>query len=120
MSENSLQIYPSKKLAIATDKLKKNIFNPTKQSTVRAVVEDKKSETKTPLLIKFSDDFKDQKNISAFDELVFDICVSEQLKGNEFTTPAIIHRAIGGSKKNFHPAEKDKILHSIQKLSTTF
>lgn len=117
---DKFQIYPSKQLAVAIDKLKKNIFNPTKQSTNRAVIEDEKSKVKTPLLIKFSDDFKDQKHISAFDELVFDICVSEQLKGNEYTTPAIIHRAMGGSKTNFTAKEKEKILQSITKLATTW
>ena len=120
MTEKNLQIYPSKQLTIATDKLKKNIFNPTKQSTKRSVIEDKKSGTKTPLIIKFSDDFKDKKNITAYDELVFDICLSEQFKGNEFTTPAIIHRAMGGSKTNFTAKEKEKILQSVRKLATTY
>ena len=120
LEEHNLQIYPLRKVAILIDKLKTNIFNPTKQSTKRAVIENKKTGIKTPLLIKFSDDFKEKKNITAYDELVFDICVSEQLKGNEHTTPAVIHRAMGGSKTNFTAKEKDKILHSIQKLSTTW
>lgn len=115
-----LQIYPARELVIATDKMKKNIFNPTKRSVNRRIVEDKKSATKTNLQIIFSTEFKDANSITAYDELVFDICLSEQFKGNEFTTPAIIHRAMGGSKTKIYPAEKEKILRSVRKLATTY
>lgn len=115
----NLQLYPSKELVIATDKMKKNVFNPTKQSVNRAIIEDKKSGIKTPLTIEFSD-FNGKQNITLYDELVFDICVSEQFKGNQYTTLAIIHRAVGGSKTNFTAKEKDRILQSIHKLATTW
>ena len=120
MSDNILQLYPAKELAIATDKMKKNIFNPTKKSVNRRIVEDKKSATKTNLQIIFSTEFKDANSITAYDELIFDICLSEQFKGNEFTTPAIIHRAMGGGKKKIYPKEKEKILQSVRKLATTY
>lgn len=113
-----IQIYPPKKLVIAIDKLKKVIYDATDDSTARDILEDKKSKTVTPLDIKFSAEFKGE-NLTGFDELVFDICVSAQVEGNEFTTLGIIHRAMGGSKSNFYPAEKEKILRSIEKLSTT-
>ena len=116
---DKIQIYPAKKLVLAIDKLKKIIYDATDDSTERAILEDKKSQTITPLDIKFSAEF-DGENLTAFDELVFDICVSEQAAGNEFTTLAIIHRAMGGSKTNFTPKEKNKILLSIRKLATTW
>ena len=116
---NKIQIYPAKKLVLAIDKLKKIIYDATDSSTSRGVLEDKKSKTVTPLDIKFSAEFQGE-NLTSFDELVFDVCASEQVAGNEFTTPAIIHRAMGGSKTNFYPAEKDKILQSIRKLATTW
>ena len=116
MEENK-QLYPTKELVIATDKMKKNIFNPTKQSTARGIIEDKKSKIVTPLNIQFS---AEKNNITAFDELVFDVCISEQFKGNKFTTPAIIHRAMGGSKTKITAKDKDKILSSVRKLATTF
>ena len=120
MTEKNLQIYPSKQLTITTDKLKKRIFDVTDDSTERNVIEDKKTMTITPLDIHFSDDFKGANSITAYDELVFDICLSEQFKGNEFTTPAVIHRAMGGSKTNFTAKEKEKILQSVRKLATTY
>lgn len=118
--EFSIQIYPSKSLVITTDKLKQNIFNRTKFSTRRNIIEDKRKEkTITPLNINFPTTFNEKNNLSAFDELVFDICISEQFNGNMFTTPAIIHRAYGGSKTNFTANEKDKIMHSIRILRST-
>lgn len=114
-----IQIYPPKKLIIAIDKLKKVIYDATDNSTARAIVEDKKSQTITTLDIKFSAEFKGE-NLTAFDELVFDICVSAQVEGNEFTTLGIIHRAMGGSKTKITAKDKDKILRSIEKLATTW
>lgn len=116
---DKIQIYPAKKLVLAIDKLKKIIYDATDTTTERGIIEDKKSKTVTPLDIKFSAEFSGE-NLTSFDELVFDICVSEQDAGNEFTTLAIIHRAMGGSKTNFTAKEKDKILWSIRKLATTW
>ena len=115
----NVQLYPAKKLFVAIDKLKKRIFDATDNSSARAIIEDKKSKTVTPLDIYLSAEFKGE-NLTAYDELVYDICLSEQVVGNEQTTPAIIHRAMGGSKTNFTAKEKERILRSIRKLATTW
>ena len=120
MSENKTQVYPSRELVIATDKMKANVFDATNDNAERGILEDKKSKIVTPLDIHFSTEFKDKNKLTAFDELIFDVCISEQFKGNKLTTPAIIHRAMGGSKTNFTAKEKDKILQSVRKLATTF
>ena len=99
--------------------MKKCIFDATDNSSARAIVEDKKSKTLSPLDIYLSAEFKGE-NLTAYDELVYDICLSEQVVGNEQTTPAIIHRAMGGSKTNFTAKEKERILRSIRKLATTW
>lgn len=114
---NKIQIYPTKELVICIDKMKKNICNPLKKSKKRKIIEDKRSKTKTPLKINFSSDVED---VTAYDELILDVCISEQFKGNEYTTPAIIHRALGGSKTKLTTKDKDKILQSVRKLATTF
>lgn len=118
-NEKSLQIYPSKKIFMGSDKMKKRIFDAVDDEEVRDVRENKskRREIITPLEMHFTEEFKAEKNLTAFDELVFDCCISEQFAGNEYTTPAIIHRLMGGSKTNFSPAEKEKILNSVRKLS---
>ena len=117
--DNKFQIYPAKELFIAIDKMKKNLCDSTKNSEKRRIIEDKKSKTKTPLEVKFSVEVT-KPNLTAYDELILDVCLSEQSKGNDYTTPAIIHRAMGGSKTNFTAKEKEKILQSVRKLATTF
>ena len=114
--QNFLQLYPSKKFVITTDKLKKDIFDTNDDSTERDVVESERSDIVTPLDVRFSS----LGCLNAFDELVFDVCMSEQYHGNNHTTLSIIHRAMGGSKTNFYPAEKEKILQSIRKLADTW
>lgn len=116
----NLQIYPSKQIVIATDKLKKKIFDANYKDEESNVLEDKKLNLITPLDVIFTGKDKLKQNLTGFDELVFDICASEQFKGNEYTTPAIIHRAMGGSKTNFTAEQKDKILQSIKKLALTW
>ena len=115
----NVQLYPAKKLFVAIDKLKKCIFNATDDTTLRNILEDKKSRTLSPLDLYLSAEFKGE-NLTAYDELVYDICLSEQVIGNEQTTPAIIHRAMGGSKTNFTAKEKERIMRSIRKLATTW
>lgn len=117
---DKLQVYPSKKIVITTDKLKANVFDATNDSTERGILEDKKTQILTSFDIRFSEEFKGKNSITAFDELVFDICISEQFKGNQYTTPSIIHRAMGGSKTKLTPKDKDKILQSVRKLATTY
>ena len=116
----SIQLYPSKQFIFAGDKMTKNIFDLTKTSTNRGVLEDKRTGITTPLKIKFAEEFKEKKNLTVFDETICNACLSEQFKGNEYTTLAIIHRAIGGSDTKFHDADKERILDSIRKLAATW
>lgn len=118
--EIKIQIYPPREIFLGIDKMKQRIFDATDNNTARDIIEDKKSMTITRLDVWFTEEFKAEKNLTPLDELVFDCCMTEQAKGNEFTTPAIIHRLMGGSKKNFSFNEKDKILSSVRKLATTF
>jgi len=116
----NLQIYPSKKLVIAIDKMKQYIFKTGKPTLTPIIIEDKKTNTETDLTVTLSDEFKEEKKLSAYDELILDICVSEQFAGNEYTTPAIIHRAMGGSKTKITAKDKEKIMWSVRKLATTY
>lgn len=118
--EKNIQLQPAKELFIAIDKLKKRIFDATDDSTERDVIEDKKLKLITPLDIRFSSAFEGANSLTAYDELIFDICASEQFKGNMYTTPAIIHRAMGGSKTKLTTKDKEKILRSVRKLATTW
>lgn len=111
-----LQLYPSKKFVIPIDKLKKDIFDTNDNNTERDVVESERLDIVTPLDVRFSS----LGRLNAFDELVFDVCMSEQYHGNNHTTLSIIHRAMGGSKSNFTAKEKEKILQSIRKLADTW
>ena len=116
-----IQIYPTKEFVILSDKLKKNIFDVSqKDYENREIIESHKPLILSSLNIYFSTEFKDKTYLNGYDEIIFDACISEQYKGNEFTTPAIIHRAIGGSKTKITIAEQERILKSVKKLATTF
>ena len=115
-----VQVYPSKKFVIVSDKLTNNIFNANRKNSVEIdLVEDDFANIVTPVNLTLSDAFP-KNNLNAFDHLIFDACVSEQEKGNEFTTPAIIYRAIGGEKDRISPTAQQKILDSVKKLATTW
>lgn len=119
--KKKLQLFPSKNFVFLTDKLKQNIFDVSqKDYSIREVIECKKPLILTTLNIYFSTEFKDKPYLTGYDQIIFDACISEQHHGNEFTTPAIIHRAIGGSKTSFTITEQEKILNSVRKLATTF
>ena len=119
--KKKLQLCPSKNFVFLTDKLKQNIFDLTKKDYAnREIIESKKPLILTPLNIYYSSEFKDKPYLTGYDQIIFDACISEQHHGNEFTTPAIIHRAIGGSKTTFTIAEQEKILNSVRKLASTF
>lgn len=118
--ENKIQVYPAKKLFIALDKMKKRVFDTTDDDTELGILEDKRAALITNLHIDFSEEFKEQNSLTKFDELVFDVCLSAQFQGNEFTTPSIIHRAMGGSKSKTTSLDKERILQSVRKLSKTF
>ena len=119
--KKKLQLFPSKNFVFLTDKLKQNIFDVSqKDYSIREVIECKKPLILSTLNIYFSTEFKDKPYLTGYDQIIFDACISEQHHGNEFTTPAIIHRAIGGSKVKFTVAEQEKILNSVRKLATTF
>ena len=119
--KKKLQLFPSKNFVFLTDKLKKNIFDLTQKNYEnREIIESKKPLILTALNIYFSTEFKNKPYLTGYDQIIFDACISEQHHGNEFTTPAIIHRAIGGSKTKLTLAEQEKILNSVRKLATTF
>ncbi len=116
-----IQIKPAKEFIILSDKLKKTIFDVSqKDYENREIIESHKPLVLSTLNIYSSTEFKDKPYLTGFDEIIFDACISEQYAGNEFTTPAIIHRAFGGSKTKITSAEKARILNSIRKLATTF
>lgn len=51
-----------------------------------------------------------------FDYAVLDACISEKMKGNEYTTARIIFHRLGGGK-NLTPKMRKAILDSIERLS---
>ena len=115
-----IQVYPSKKFVIISDKLTNNIFNANRKNSAEIdLVEDDFADIVTPVSLNLSDAVP-KNNLNAFDHLIFDACVSEQEKGNEFTTPAIISRAIGGKEKDITPAAMQRIFDSVKKLATTW
>lgn len=119
--KKKLQLFPAKTFVFLTDKLKNKIFDLTEKDYAnREIVESKKPLILTPLNIYFSSEFKDKPYLTGYDQIIFDACISEQHHGNEFTTPAVIHRAVGGSKTSFTVAEQEKILNSVRKLASTF
>lgn len=119
--KKKLQLSPSKSFVLLNDKLKSKIFDLNeKDYSNREIIESKKPLILTPLKIYHSTEFKDKPYLTGYDQIIFDACISEQHHGNEFTTPAIIHRAIGGSKTTFTISEQEKILNSVRKLASTF
>lgn len=119
--KKKLQLFPSKSFVLLNDKLKSKIFDLNeKDYSNREIIESKKPLILTTLKIHFSTEFKDKPYLTGYDQIIFDACISEQHHGNEFTTPAVIHRAIGGSKVKFTVAEQEKILNSVRKLASTF
>ena len=119
--QKKIQISPATNFIVLTDKLKKNIFDVSqKDYENREIIESHKPLVLSTLNIYYSTEFKYKTYLTGYDEIIFDACISEQYQGNEFTTPAIIHRAIGGSKTKITVTEQEKILNSIRKLATTF
>ncbi len=115
-----VQVYPSDKLVIVSDKLTNKIFNANRKNSVGIdIVEDEKSDTVTSLNLTLSKEFPNN-NLTAFDHIIFDACISEQNKGNEFTTPSILHRNLGGKEKDISAAVQNRIFNSIKKLATTW
>ena len=115
-----VQVYPSKQFVIVSDKMTNKIFNADrKHSTGIDIIEDSKSNTITELNLTLSKEFP-KNNLTAFDHIIFDACISEQAKGNEFTTPSIIHRVIGGGEDRITPTSQQRIFNSIKKLATTW
>lgn len=116
-----IQLYPTKVLVILHDKLTKKIFESTFEDLkeVSGIMENKKDNIVSPIEFDFSE-LDGVKKFSAFDKAVFNVCVSEQIHGNEYTTPAIIHRALGGNESRFSTEEKNKLLDSIRKLAKTW
>ena len=57
-------------------------------------------------------------NLNQFDKAILQSAISEMLAGNEYTTPAILYKNLGGSCSNSLPDEmKNLILLSLEKLS---
>ena len=116
-----VQIYPSNQFVIVSDKMTNKIFNANRKNSADIdIVEDSKSDTLTELNLTLSNEFP-KNNLTAFDHIIFDACISEQEKGNQFTTLAIIYRAIGGGEDNkITPASLQRIFDSVKKLATTW
>ena len=115
-----VQVYPSNQFVIVSDKMTNKIFNANRKNSADIdIVEDSKSDTLTALNLTLSNEFP-KNNLTAFDHIIFDACISEQEKGNQFTTPSIIHRNLGGKEKNISPAVQQRIFNSIKKLATTW
>lgn len=125
--EKKYDVLPSKALCIPSDKLSKTLFTldeKTHRNMVigrkrKTIVEKEQSKTaETKFWLEFIKDCGlDQQlaPLNSNDLYVLAACFSEQIKGNCFTTDAIIWRNMGG-KGNPESKNVDEIRQSINKM----
>lgn len=127
----NVQLYPSYSRIEPNDKASKTIFNIDATSysqllngAIGYIVEKKGNDNKKEILTPFTLTSPFSDPLTEFDRAVLSVCISEYLAGNQYTTVAIIFRALIGKvgeksiclRKN----QRAAILKSISKLMKTF
>lgn len=126
------QIYPSKVRVDLNDKLVKYVFGLTDDGTkslldgeVFSIVEKKNFKNHGDVLTAYkilnAAGYRIQRPLTEFDRDVLSVCISEQEKGNWYTTPPIIYRGLTGKVNRGSDAKPSKdqlaaILDSIKIL----
>lgn len=132
----NVQIYPSTVRVECNDKVTKSVFSRTvdqyqnmmNSGLPAGVIEKKNHKKKGALITNYtfqnSNDYGNQIPLDEFDRAVLSVCITEFLAGNQYTTPAVIFRALTGKVgdgKNNAPTEKQEkmIEDAIDKLMFT-
>lgn len=100
-----MKIQPSKNHTILIDKLSKWIFKQGRGNKGFKIFKLPVTVTLTPADIP----------LTQFDKAILQSAISEFEQRNEFTTPAILYRALGGKK--FTTERKKSVMASLEKLS---
>lgn len=134
---DNVQIFPSKQRIELNDKATKILFNLTADGYARMIqnhsskgVIEKKNHKKhgkirSSFKIENENGYTQIVELSEFDRAVFGVCISEYLAGNQYTTPAIILRALTGKVGKadegvkLYPEQRTAILQSIDKMMCT-
>ena len=117
MVVTNVKVIPSKKFKITVDALSHQTFKVTlKGNEIKdgKVVESKRKGVISEFRI-FNLTSKDI-TLSEFDHAVLDASIAEQLEGNEYTTPEIIYRHLGGGY-NLGKDMKNVIMESLENLA---
>ena len=117
MVVTNVKVIPSKKFKITVDALSHQTFKVTlKGNEIKdgKVVESKRKGVISEFRI-FNLTSKDI-TLSEFDHAVLDASIAEQLEGNEYTTPEIIYRHLGGGY-NLSKDMKAVIMESLENLA---
>ena len=115
--KNGAQQYPSNVLKITIDNLSNKAFGArlaSGEKTEDEVFESRKK--KIISKITLTNGTGQDVQFTEFDRAVFDVCISEQAKGNELITPSIIFHQLGGGDK-LTPNMRKAIMESIEKLA---
>lgn len=131
----NVQIYPSTIRVECNDKVTKSVFSRTVEqyqnmmnnALPAGVIEKKNHKKKSNLITSYTfqnfNGYGNQIPLDEFDRAVLSVCISEFLTGNQYTTPAIIFRALIGKVGSIgvDPTEKQAkmIEEAIDKLMFT-
>ena len=116
-NEKGVQQYPADNLKITIDYLSRKAFNyklPAGQIIKDALLESRKKKVISQVTIINAGG--EDVEFTEFDRAVLTICIAEQAKGNEYTTPNIIFHQLGGGHR-LTAKMKKAILDSIEKLA---
>ena len=134
---SNVQLYPGTQRVELNDKATKILFNLTAenyaamiQKNLNCGVVEKKNhkkhgKIKSTFKIENENGYTQIVELSEFDRAVFGVCISEYLAGNQYTTPAIILRALTGKVGKadegvkLYPEQRTAILQSIDKMMCT-
>ena len=134
MSNENVQIYPAKTRIVPIIKLIKNLVHHSSEDykdllegAEGGVIEKKNhkkfGEVVTSYKISNAEGYDGTDPLNEFDRAVHSVCISEQDVGNEYTTPAIIFRAltgkVGESDTKIYTNQREAILTSMMKLMST-
>lgn len=115
------QIKPTRQFVIPNDALSQLLFNGKFSVDAGKTVEEKitvSGRKKIYDTAKITNTAKYRITLNEFDRAVFDAVVSELTAGNEYFTPSVVYRNLGGSVTHSVSKHlKKKILESLEKLN---
>ncbi|MBR6012954.1 MAG: hypothetical protein IK062_04120 [Selenomonadaceae bacterium] len=115
--EKGIQQYPADSLKIINDGLSKKTFNSKLPVGKTEDILLESRQKKVISKVTFINCTSDEVEFTEFDRAVLDVCISEQAKGNEYTTPRIIFHQLGGGHR-LTDNMKNAIMESIEKLAS--